>query len=84
MTTEKVIFAALALVVLAAPASAMDVRPDPQNTEGSVRMDAHNIAMTCGYAKERRGAMTRDRRDEVQIRYGLPTGPHQKLKVLVQ
>ena len=32
--------------------------------------------MTCGRAKDHRGAMTRDRRDEVQIRYGLPTGPH--------
>jgi hypothetical protein len=74
--TFEMIFAALALFVLAAPALAMDIRPDPQNTQGSVRIDGHTVAMTCGYAKDHRGAMTRDRRDEVQIRYGLPTGPH--------
>jgi hypothetical protein len=71
------LFASIVLAgILVVPAFAFDVRPDPDSTEGSVRIDGRDIAMTCGHAKEHRGPMTADRRDEVLLRYGLPPGTH--------
>lgn len=67
---------AAAILAVPAAAGAMDIRPDPQSTEGSVRIDGKTIAEDCGHAKEHRGAMTKARTEEVQIRYGLPTGHH--------
>jgi hypothetical protein len=52
------------------------IRPDPDSTEGSVRLDGHNRDRMCGFSKGNRGRMTPERRDEVLIRYGLPPGPH--------
>lgn len=65
-----------AILAMPAVADAMDIRPDPDSTEGSVRIDGKTLAENCGHAREHRGAMTNERRDEVQIRYGLPTGTH--------
>jgi hypothetical protein len=64
-----------ALAGEAAPVFAFDVRPDPSSTEGSVRIDGHDRAV-CAHAKEHRGSMSADRRDEVLLRYGLPAGVH--------
>jgi hypothetical protein len=70
----------LAAVVLAsilvAPAFAFDIRPDPDSTEGSVRIDGHSRELACDRSKSRRGPMTAERRNEVLIRYGLSPGPH--------
>jgi hypothetical protein len=71
------LFAAIAIFgILVVPASAFDVRPDPDSTEGSVRIDGRDISATCSHAREHRGPMTADRRDEVLLRYGLPPGNH--------
>jgi hypothetical protein len=53
-----------------------DIRPDLDSTEGSVRKDGHEISKACDHAKEHRGPMTADKRDEVLLRYGLQPGPH--------
>ena len=70
------LLAAIVLAGVAAPAFAFDVSPDPDSTEGSVRIGGHDRAVACGHAKEYRGPMSADRRDEVLLRYGLPAGPH--------
>jgi hypothetical protein len=70
------IIALLAGVMMLAPAIAFEIRPDPDSTEGSVRIDGRDIALTCGHAKEHRSPMTADRRDKVLLRYGLPPGNH--------
>jgi hypothetical protein len=62
--------------VLVAPAFAVDIRPDPQSTEGSVRIDGHSRELNCDRSKNHRGPMTAERRDEVLIRYGLRPGQH--------
>ena len=62
--------------VLAIPASAFDVRPNPDLTSGSVRIDGHDIKTTCGQSKAHRGSMTHARRNEILTRYGLPPGDH--------
>jgi hypothetical protein len=62
--------------VLAVPAFAFDIRPDPDSTEGSLRVDGHDRALACDRSNKHRGPMTADRRDEVLIRYGLSPGPH--------
>jgi hypothetical protein len=67
---------ALASVSIASKAFAMDVRPDSDSTEGSVRVDGRDRAAACGHAKEHRGPMSADRRDEVLLRYGLSPGVH--------
>jgi hypothetical protein len=61
--------------VLATSAYAFDVRPNPNLTGGSVRIDGHDIR-TCGHSKEHRAFMNHERRDEVLARYGLRSGPH--------
>jgi hypothetical protein len=58
------------------PALAFDIRPDPDSTEGSVRVDGHGREPACSRAKEHRGHMSADRRDEVLLRYALTPGPH--------
>jgi hypothetical protein len=59
-----------------APALAFDIRPDPDSTEGLVRIDGHSRELACDRSKNHRGPMSADRRDEVLIRYGLPPGQH--------
>jgi len=56
-------------------ACAFDVRPDPDKTGGSVRIDGHDRQLVCN-ATGTRGPMPADRRDEVLRRYGLPPGHH--------
>jgi hypothetical protein len=58
------------------PAFAFEIRPDADSTEGSVRLNGHDRTLACGHARDHRGPMTADRRDEVLLRYGLPPGPH--------
>jgi hypothetical protein len=71
------LFAAVAIAgMLVAPAMAFGIRPDPDSTEGSVRIDGHSRRLTCDRSKNHRGPMTAERRDEVLIRYGLSPGPH--------
>ena len=74
------LLAAIVLAGVAAPAFAFDVSPDPDSTEGSVRIGGHDRAVACGHAKEYRGPMSADRRDEVLLRYGLPAGPQPELR----
>ena len=62
--------------VLATPTLAFDVRPNPNLTGGSVRIDGHDIKTTCGQSKAHRGLMSHARRDEILTRYGLPPGEH--------
>jgi hypothetical protein len=62
--------------VLGASAFAFDIRPDPQSTEGSVRIDGHSRELACDRSKSHRGPITAERRDEVLIRYGLRPGQH--------
>ena len=60
---------ALAIVLLAgalaAPAFAFEVRPNPNLTGGSVRIDGHDVNATWGHAKAHRGSMRHARRDEI-------------------
>ena len=62
--------------VLAAPAFAFDVRPNPDLTGGSVRIEGHDVNTTCGQARAHRGSISHARRDEILMRYGLPPGEH--------
>jgi len=75
VTTTKLL-AIFAAGFLAAPALAFEVRPNPNLTGGSVRIDGHDIATTCGQSKGHRGPMSHARRDEILTRYGLPPGDH--------
>jgi hypothetical protein len=61
---------------LVGPALAFEVRPDPNLTGGSVRIDGHDVSTACGHAKEHRGPINHTRRDEILRRYGLPLGTH--------
>src|SRR5262249_40512298 len=70
-------FAAVLLGVIAAePAFAFEVRPNPNLTGGSVRIDGHDVNATCGHSKAHRGPMSHARRDEILTEYGLPPGEH--------
>jgi hypothetical protein len=62
-------------IALAAPALAFEVRPDPNLTGGSVRLDGHDLGTVCG-PKERRHPLPHALRDEILRRYRLPTGTH--------
>jgi hypothetical protein len=62
--------------VLAEPAFAFEVRPNPNLTSGSVRIDGHDLNTTCGQSKAHRGSMSHARRDDILTRYGLPPGEH--------
>ena len=61
---------------LMAPAFALDIRPNPNLTGGSVRFDGHSPSATCGHSKEHRSSMNHARRDDILSRYGLPKGTH--------
>jgi hypothetical protein len=62
--------------VLVVPAFAVDIRPDPDSTQGSVRIDGHSRELACDRSQRHCGQMTADRRDEVLARYGLRPGQH--------
>jgi hypothetical protein len=68
--------AAVLATALATQVFAAGVLPDHESTEGSVRSDGHELAKVCDRSTKHRGPMTKDRRDEVLIRYGLPPGEH--------
>jgi len=68
--------AVLFVATLAVPALAFETLPNKGLTGGSVRIDGHDIAATCGHSKQHRGPMFAARRDEVLARYGMPTGTH--------
>jgi hypothetical protein len=51
--------------VLVVPAFAVDIRPDPDSTQGSVRIDGHSRELASDRSQRHRGPMTADRRDEV-------------------
>jgi hypothetical protein len=70
------LLAIILLAALAAPAFAFEVRPNPDLTSGSVRIDGHDLSTTCGQSKAHRGSMSHARRDEILTRYGLPPGEH--------
>jgi hypothetical protein len=63
-------------IVLIVPALAFEVRPNPNLTGGSVRIDGHDLSTTCGHAKEHRSSSRHQLRDEILMRYGLPPGTH--------
>jgi hypothetical protein len=73
---NKLLVALVLPGALVAPAFALDIRPDPDSTEGSVRIDGHSRELACDRSQNHRGPMTADRRDEVLLRYGLPAGTH--------
>ena len=60
-------------VLFVAPAFAFEVRPDPNLTPGSVRLNGHTTKEVCN-AMGMRGPMPDARRDEVLRRYELPPG----------
>jgi hypothetical protein len=75
-TISKLLAIILLAGALAAPAFAFEIRPNPNLTGGSVRIDGHDVQATCGHSKAHRGSMTHARRDEILTRYGLPPGTH--------
>jgi hypothetical protein len=75
-TITKLFAVILIASALSPPAFAFDMRPDPDSTEGSVRIDGHSREVACDRTKNHRGPMTVERRDEVLLRYGFPAGPH--------
>lgn len=77
---KKLLLALIATAALVTPALAADIRPDPDLTDGSVRIDGHAIATACDHTNHR-GAMTADRRDEVLTTYGLPPGHHPNYEI---
>ncbi len=72
----RLVAAAMLAGVLAAPAFAFEVLPNPNLTGGSVRLDGYDLTATCGHSKEYRSSMNNARRDEILTRYGLPPGTH--------
>lgn len=71
----------LAGIMMTVPAIAVEIWPDPDLTGGSVRIDGHVRATTCGHSRENRGPMYSARRDEVLLRYGLPPGNHPNYEI---
>jgi len=76
MVTRKLLAFFVLVGVLAAPAFAFEVRPNPNITGGSVRIDGHDVNTTCGHSKAHRGSMSHTRRDEILTLYGLPPRTH--------
>jgi hypothetical protein len=66
--------AVLFVAALVMPALAFETLPKKSLTGGSVRIDGHDVAATCGHSKQHRGPMFAARRD--LARYGMPTGTH--------
>jgi hypothetical protein len=75
-TTGKFFAAVLLGVIAAEPAFAFDVRPNPNLTGGSVRIDGHDAGSACGQSKAHRSSTSHARRDEILTEYGLPPGDH--------
>ena len=67
------LLAVTVVAVLAVPAMAAEVLPDPNKTGGSVEYNAP--ALVCGHSTEHRH-VTNAQRDEVLKLYGLPLGAH--------
>lgn len=67
------VFLACALVT---STLAFEIRPNPNLTGGSVRIDGHDVRATCGHSKEHRSSINHIRRDEILTRYGLAPGTH--------
>jgi hypothetical protein len=74
--TSKLLAIIPLAAALAVPAFAFEIRPNPNMTNGSVRLDGHDVHTTCGKSKARRGSMTHALRDQILRRYGLPPGTH--------
>jgi hypothetical protein len=72
----RLVTAAMLAGVLAAPAFAFEVLPNPNLTGGSVRIDGHDLNAACEHSKEHRSSLNHTRRDEILARYGLPPGTH--------
>jgi hypothetical protein len=64
---------AVAVLVLALPVQAADIRPDPNKTGGAVVY--HTPREVCGHSTEHRH-FSNARRDEVLKLYGMQPGPH--------
>jgi hypothetical protein len=75
-TISKLLVIILLVGALAPAAFAFEVRPNPNLTGGSVRVDGHDMQAACGHSKAHRGSMSHARRDEILTRYGLPPGDH--------
>jgi hypothetical protein len=71
--TVRTLLAVVVAGVLAVPAMAAEIRPDPNKTGGSV--EYHTPVQVCGHSSEHRH-FSNALRDEVLQRYGLPPGPH--------
>lgn len=71
--TVRTLLAVVVAGVLAVPAMAAEIRPDPNKTGGSV--EYHTPVQVCGHSSEHRH-FSNALRDEVLARYGLPRGPH--------
>ena len=71
--TVRTLLAVAVAGVLAVPAMAAEIRPDPNKTGGSV--EYHTPVQVCGHSSEHRH-FSNALRDEVLQRYGLPPGPH--------
>jgi hypothetical protein len=75
-TTTKLFAIVLFVSTLTASAFAFEIRPNPNLTGGSVRIDGHDISTTCGPAKPHRSSLPHALRDKILTRYGLPPGTH--------
>ena len=67
--TVRTLLAVVVAGVLAVPAMAAEIRPDPNKTGGSV--EYHTPVQVCGHSSEHRH-FSNALRDEVLQRYGLP------------
>ena len=72
--TKLVAIATLVAILATSPVAAFEVRPYKNKTGGSVRTADRDAA--CGHAKEHRGPMPSQRRDEILKRYGMAPGTH--------
>jgi hypothetical protein len=48
----------LALIIYLGPALAFDIRPDPDSTEGLIRIDGHSREAVCDRSKNHRDFMS--------------------------
>ena len=80
-SVSNLIATVLVSATLAEPALAFEVRPNPNLTGGSVRIDGHDVNATCGHSKAHRGSMSHARRDEILTEYGLPRGDHPDFEI---
>ena len=80
-TTTKLLATTLLAGALAASAFAFEIRPNPNLTGGSVRIDGHDISTTCGPAKPHRSSLPHALRDKILTRYGLPPGTHPDFEI---